>query len=183
MECIVLGELIDLSVGIVIMGSFFSRRFPVMHRSPFSLLIGSLFVVDSILEITLNRPIGFLEFMGAFTLLVLVEKFISENTAVRFNYFPPLLSIFLTVLPVLIEGDIKFFDFGTLVVLSLAALRTGQKTGIIGWYYRDVFFISSLFGFFGALSFLFNFPMGSDFFYFGGVLFYILAIGELFRAP
>ena len=181
MECIILGELIDISVGVVIIGTFFSKRFPVMHHSPFSLVIGILFVVDSSLEIILNKPVGILEFTGALILLILLEKFISENTGTKFNHFSPLLPLILTILVILIERDNRFFHFGTLMILSVMALRTGQGARIIGWYYRDVFFISSLFGLFGALSFLFNFPMGSDFFYFGGVLLYILTIGEILR--
>ncbi len=179
MECIIIREITEIILGIVMIIGFFSRRFRVMYKLPFSLIIGSLFITASLIEFFSGFPMEFFEFLAAIILLLMVEKFITANTKSAFRWYYFVILTGITIAVVLLKRDIKYFHVGVLITLGTASMRTGHNVGAFYWQYKEIFYLSAIFGFLAAGTYMISLYILSDFLYFGGVMLFLSVIPEL----
>ncbi|ALM74394.1 conserved membrane hypothetical protein [Thermococcus barophilus] len=179
MICPIIREVVEITIGFAVMSLFFSRRFPILYKSPAALIIGSFFLVEPIVDIALGTDSTVFEFLGSLLLLLVVEKFIAANENTSLNVYSVITGALVGVVAFLATARIPYVHIGTMVTLALLAFRMGNMVEKVGWGHREVFGISSLFLFAGALAFAIGMKLLSSFLYFGGVLLFMLAVLEV----
>ncbi|AIF69102.1 hypothetical protein PAP_03410 [Palaeococcus pacificus DY20341] len=178
MVCVVIHEIVEILIGIGLLLGFFSRIVPILYKSPFALIIGIFFVIEPLADIFIGDLSNILEFLGALTILLMIEKFIGENTRKKFNYYSILLGVVIGLISIL-RGSLEYAHVGTLAIFAVVTLRIGQNVGLFGWSHREIFFTSSIFILLSTVAFLGRLYILSDFMYFSGVLLFFLVSVEV----
>lgn len=179
MICPIIREVVEISIGISAISLFSSKKFPLMYKSSLALTIGAFFLAEPLLDYLLDVDSTVFEFIGALLLLWVVERFIAVNKNSRINFYPLILGGFVGVLGFVLTKNLAYFHAGTLITFALVTFRTGIAVEIAHWEHKNVFLMSSLFLFAGALAFALTLFMLSDFLYYGGIFVFMLAVIEI----
>ena len=179
MVCIVIREATEGIIGLVMLLGFFSRKFALLHGNKASLIIGILFLTAPIIGIPTGASMEFLEFLAALLLFWVVEKFMAINLKKHAEWKYIMMVSALTLIFVFIKGSIDSFQLGVLMIMTLMPLRASRAVGLFHWPYREIFYLSAVFGFLAMAAYLLSLNLLSDFLYFGGVLLFLSVIPEL----
>ncbi|MCO6042114.1 hypothetical protein [Thermococcus alcaliphilus] len=178
MECALLSNLPDILLGLLIITGFSTKKNPILYHQPYALLLGLFFIGAGIGEIAFGISLDMIEFFGILGILLIMERFISVNTARRIRYEYFLLIVALTLLIVFISRDLEYFHVGTLLVLLILPLNLRENASLLGEEIRDTLLFSSIFALLSITTFLIGFEVVSAFLYFAAILFLFLTMGE-----
>lgn len=179
MECVMISGLPEMLLGVLVLIVFFGKiDNPILYRKPYTLLLGSVFITVSVLEIALGINLDVIEFLGFLGIMLIVEKFISANTGERIHYENFVLIVALTLLAVFAFRDLEYFHVGTLLVLAITALNSRKHAFILGEDSKDTLLLSSVFVLMSIGALLGGFKILSAFLYLGAVLLLFLTIAE-----
>ncbi len=179
MACIIIEEITEGIIGLTMIIGFLSKKFALLHGNKASLIIGILFLTAPIIEIPTGASMEFLEFLAALLLFWVVEKFMAINLK-KHAEWKYIMGVFaLTAIFVLITRDTGNFQLGVLMVMTLMPFRASQTLRLFHWPYREIFYLSAVFGFLAMAAYLLSLNLLSDFLYFGGVLLFLSVIPEL----
>ncbi|WP_457754412.1 hypothetical protein [Thermococcus sp.] len=179
MMCPIFREIVEIFIGISVISLYFSKKFPLMYKSHLALLIGMFFLSEPLLDYLLGMDSTVLEFAGALLLLWVVERFIAVNKNSRVSFYILIIGGVAGVLGFALNKNLAYFHIGTLTAFALISLRMGKVVEVVRWEHRDVFLISSLFLFAGAVAFASALFMLSLFLYYGGIFIFMLAVMEI----
>ncbi|GAB6101748.1 hypothetical protein JCM16138_09710 [Thermococcus atlanticus] len=179
MACIIIEEITEGMIGVVMLIGFFSRKFALLHGNRASLAIGLLFLIAPLIEVPTGVSMEFLEFSAALLLFWVVEKFMAINLKKHAEWKYIMVVSALTLIFVFIKGSIDSFQLGVLMTMTLMPLRASRAVGLLLWPYREIFYLSAVFGFLAVAAYLLSLNLLSDFLYFGGVLLFLSVIPEL----
>ncbi|ADT83344.1 hypothetical protein [Thermococcus barophilus] len=179
MICPIIREVVEIVIGFSVISLYFSKRFPLMYKSHLALAIGAFFLSEPILDYLFGMDSTILEFIGALLLLWVVERFIAVNKNSRISFYTLIIGGFAGVLGFALNKNLAYFHIGTLTAFAFISLRMGKAVEVVRWEHRDVFLISSIFLFAGAIAFASALFMLSLFLYYGGIFIFMLAVMEI----
>lgn len=116
MECIIIHELVELTIWISIIFLFFLKG-SLMYGFPLILIIEVFFLVDFLVEPLIDILLGgistLFELIGALVLLGIIEEFIVTNSENPINFYPILFGILFGLLALILGKKIDYLHVGT----------------------------------------------------------------------
>lgn len=182
MECIIIHEIVEITLGITVLILFFSKRFPIMYKSRLALVVGIFFLIEPVADVFIGKATNLFEFIGAVMLLIIIERFIAANTKGTINPYPVLLSVIFGLSIVILKNETKYLHAGELFAFALIAFRLATTIEFVGWAYRDILLLASFITLFGIMAFLSGFIILSSFLYFEGIFLMVLVLTEIVTA-